>query len=228
MKSDMKTRIFFLFALTLAVRILSAQADHPGTQKYTADFKFKEGFYIVYDQVKNNDPVPPARLITTYDYSDPDFYKNVLSARNLAFFDVKGVRHEVAINKIWGFSRNGVLYIQLQDNFNRITIVGSICHLVANITTYDNRYYDPYYNYPYYNPYMMSPRSYKNSETRQYLMDFETGKLYDYDTSSIEILLMKDPELHDEYMGLTNRKKKQLKFFYIRKFNERNPLFIPD
>ena len=77
-------------------------------------------------------------------------------------------------------------------------------------------------------PYMMSPRSYKNSETRQYLMDFDTGKLYDYDTSSVEILLMKDPELHDEYMGLTNRKKKQLKFFYIRKFNERNPLFIPD
>ena len=69
----------------------------------------------------------------------PIFIRIYLSARNLAFFDVKGVRHEIAINKIWGFSRNGVLYIQLQDNFNRITIVGSICHLVANITTYDNQ-----------------------------------------------------------------------------------------
>ena len=38
---------------------------------------------------------------------------------------------------------------------------------------------------------------------------------------------MRDPELHDEYIGLRKRKKKQLKFFYIRKFNEQNPLYFP-
>ncbi len=63
---------------------------------------------------------------------------------------------------------------------------------------------------------------------RQYLIDFETGKLYDYKRESLEVLLMKDPELHDEYQSLRRRKKKQLKFMYIRKFNERNPIYFPE
>ena len=222
----MKRIIFFLAIFLISVH-LDAQPDREGRVKYTPNFKFREGFFVVYDQVKNNEPVPPARLITNYDYSSPDFYKNVLSDRRLSFFDANGVRHDINMKDIWGFSRNGVLYIQLSEGFNRITIIGGICHFVANITTYDDRYYDPYYNYPYYSPYMMQPRTYKNNETRQYLMDFETGKLYDYDFKSVEILLMKDPELYDEYMALRNRKKKQLKFFYIRKFNERNPVFLP-
>jgi len=41
------------------------------------------------------------------------------------------------------------------------------------------------------------------------------------------VLLMKDPELHDEFEALGNKKKKQMKFLFIRKFNERNPLYIP-
>ena len=62
---------------------------------------------------------------------------------------------------------------------------------------------------------------------KQYLLDFETGKVMDYDYKTIEFLLMEDPALHDEYASLRKRKKKQLKFYYLRKFNERNPLFVP-
>jgi len=62
---------------------------------------------------------------------------------------------------------------------------------------------------------------------KQYLLDFDTGKIMEYDNNSVEVLLMKDPELYDEYMALGKRKKKQLKFYYIRKFNERNPLYLP-
>ena len=41
------------------------------------------------------------------------------------------------------------------------------------------------------------------------------------------LLLMKDNELYEEYVQLSKRKKKDLMFVYIRKFNEKNPLFIP-
>jgi len=58
-------------------------------------------------------------------------------------------------------------------------------------------------------------------------LDFETGRVYDYDFQSLEVLLMKDPELHDEYAQLRRKKKRQLKFLYLRRFNERNPLYLP-
>ena len=52
-------------------------------------------------------------------------------------------------------------------------------------------------------------------------------EVYDYDVEALEMLLMKDPILHDEFAQLSKKKKRQLKFLYLRKFNERNPLYIP-
>ena len=62
---------------------------------------------------------------------------------------------------------------------------------------------------------------------RQYLLDFKTGNVLDYNEEGIELLLMADPVLHDEFASLRKKKQKQLKFMYIRKFNERNPLYFP-
>jgi len=107
--------------------------------------------------------------------------------------------------------------------------VGRICHFVATVTTYDSRHYDPYYYnpYDYYYRYGRYPQNNASSEMRQYLYDFDGGKVYDYDADALEILLMKDPELHDEFAQLSKKKRRQLKFLYLRKFNERNPLYIP-
>jgi len=50
----------------------------------------------------------------------------------------------------------------------------------------------------------------------------------EYTTSNLEALFIKDPEIYDEYASLSKKKKNKLKFVYIRKFNEQNPLFFPD
>lgn len=220
--------------------------------KFTPDFRFKDGIYLDFEQVKTNDPIPKAKLLTSTDYNDREFFKKLLEAGKVYFYDNMGIRKEVAKDNIWGYSRNGILYIQVQENFNRITFVGSICHFVADITTYDPRYYnspygyyDPYYS-SYYSPYSAySPYGYGNyyypgsyyspyrqgnmarSELKQYLIDFETGKIVEFDMQNTELLLMKDSELYEEYIQLPRKKKKDLMFVYIRKFNERNPLYIP-
>jgi hypothetical protein len=213
--------------------------DKEGMAKYTPDFKFNDGIYLNFDQVKLNSPIPKAKLLTSIDYNDREFFKKILEGDKIYFFDNMGVRQEVAKNSIWGYSRNGVLYIQVQDNFNRITFVGSICHFVADITTYDLRsysspygYYDPYYSpysySNYYNPYYSPYRSnMSRNELKQYLIDFESGKVLEFDVDNTELLLMKDNKLYEEYVQLSRRKKKDLMFVYIRRFNENNPLYIP-
>ena len=62
---------------------------------------------------------------------------------------------------------------------------------------------------------------------KQYLIDFENGKILEYDVNNAEMLLMKDGELYEEYMRLPRKKRKELIFVYIRKFNEKNPLYLP-
>jgi hypothetical protein len=215
--------------------------------KYTPDFRFKDGIYLNFDQVKENNPIPKAKLLTSTDYNDREFFKKLLESGKIYFYDNMGIRQEIVTNTIWGYARNGVLYIQIQENFNRITFVGSICHFVADITTYDPRYYGSPYNYynPYYYPYSgyspygygsyYSPYSYypyrqsnmARSEIKQYLIEFRTGNIAEFDMKNTELILMQDPELYEEYVQLPRKKKKDLMFVYIRKFNERNPLYIP-
>jgi hypothetical protein len=208
---------------------IQAQVDSINGIRYTPEFKFREGIFLNHSQVRNNTPIPKSRILTNVDYDDRDFYVKVLEQKELLFYDMLGMKQQVKSGQVWGFSRNGVLFVSLDDNFHRITIVGRICHFVATVTTYDNRYYDPYYYnpYDYYYRYGGYPTNNQSSEMRQYLLDFETGKVYDYDVQALEVLLMQDPELHDEYARLKKKKKRQQKFLYLRKFNDRNPLYIP-
>ncbi|MGA2406692.1 MAG: hypothetical protein ABSF81_08085 [Bacteroidales bacterium] len=238
-------KIFFLLSLFsqgTPFLLLSGQ-EKEGMVKYTPEFRFKDGIYLNFDQVKLNSPIPKAKLLTSIDYNDREFFKKILEMDKIYFYDNMGVRQEIAKNTIWGYSRNGVLYVQIQANFNRITFVGSICHFVADITTYDSRYYnspygyyDPYYspygysNYynpydPYYSPYRQSNMG--RNELKQYLIDFESGKVLEFDIENTELLLMKDNQLYEEYVQLSRKKKKELMFVYVRKFNEKNPLYIP-
>ena len=245
---DRVVRIFFLIILIITVQPVfsSFGQDQEGMVKYSPDFRFKDGIYLNFDQVKLNNPIPKAKLLTSVDYNDREFFKKILEMDKIYFYDNMGVRQEVEKNNIWGYSRNGVLYVQVQENFNRITFVGNICHFVADITTYDSRYnnnpygyYDPYYSpyyggygnyyspyYPnYYSPYGRSNMT--RSEVKQYLIDFESGKTLEFDIDNTELLLMKDNQLYEEYVQLPHKKKNDLKFVYIRKFNDKNPLYIP-
>jgi hypothetical protein len=220
--------------------------EHEGMVKYTPDFRFKDGIYVNFDQVKSNSPIPKAKLLTSTDYNDKEFFKKILESDRIYYYDGMGVRQEIATNTIWGYARNGVLYIQVQDNFTRITFVGSICHFVADITSVDTRYspyggyYDPYSYYSpygygygnYYSPYgsYYSPYARNNmtrNEVKQYLLDFETGKIVEFNREGTELLLMKDAKLYEEFVRLPRKDKKDLMFVYIRKFNENNPLYIP-
>lgn len=221
-------RDFLVLTVVLFVSAnLVAQQDLP--DPYGNNMKFSEGIFLNFEDVRLNKPVPKTMIRSSHAYDDPEFFRKTLSERSLEYFDALGSVKTVDIKDIWGFSRNGYLYVAMNDGFYRINIMGSICHFIADQTVYDN-YYNPYYSYyGMYNPYYYSPYSTRaTKEVRQYLMDFSTGNILDYEVGSVEILLMSDPELHDEYMALSRKKKDQQKFIFIRKFNERHQLIVPD
>ena len=208
----------------LPVSVVSgAEAD--SLVKYTPDFKFKEGVYTEFSDVIYNSPIPKGRIITDVDYNNTDFFTKVLSRSKLYYIDNVGNRESLKPNNIWGYSRNGFLYVRIGEGYYRITLVGNCSHFVA-YKTYETRSSpSPYYN-SYQYPYSNSPTVTTHTEMQQYILDFKTGRIIEYDVEGIEIILMHDPELHDEYTQLSNKKKKQLKFVFIRKYNQRNPLFL--
>ncbi len=200
---------------------------------YSPDFEFRDGLFANFESVLENDPIPSARIVTDEDMFDRAFYEKVTNLKEIVIYDENGVKKVLNTEDIWGYSRNGILYINVGTAFHRISFMGSISHFVATVTTYNPNNYDPYYYNPYYsnsyyyNRYSMPQPSVGSTDLRQYLLDFETGDVMEYDTESVEVLLMKDPELADEFQALRNRKQKQMKFVFIRRFNEKHPLYFP-
>ena len=73
--------------------------------KYTPDFRFNDGIYLNFDQVKNNKPIPKAKLLTSFDYNDREFFKKLLNNDKIYFYDDMGVRQEVAENQYLGLCK---------------------------------------------------------------------------------------------------------------------------
>ncbi|SDB95386.1 hypothetical protein [Williamwhitmania taraxaci] len=220
------TKFINLLVLLLLSTGFHAQSDSLSSTVYTPDFSFNNGIYLTFAQVKNNNPIPKSRLIISENLSSPAFFDKVLGGKKIFFFDENGLRKEVLTEQIWGFSNNGVIYINLGGSFNKISIVGNLCHFIATVTVTNQQYYDPFYN-GYGANYNISPNLYSIQETRQFLLNFKTGKVSDYTVPNVSTSIAADDELAKEYLNLSKRKKKDLKFLYIRRYNQCNPLLIP-
>ncbi len=217
-------KIFNFFVLFLLTNITIAQSDSTkaNSVEYNKDYQFNDGVFLNFAQVKKNEAIPTNRIVSLQDINDFEYFELTLENEEFIYFDTFGVKQEAETSNVWGYSQGGTLNINYNNDFYRVGVVGSICHFVANKTV-DDFTYSPYNSYYIPN----SSQTSSVTELRQYLLDFKTGIVYDYTYKNLEIILMNDPELYDEYNSLKKRKRKKLKFVYIRKYNSRNKIYLP-
>jgi hypothetical protein len=218
----MPKRILFFGFLLLGYAAFSQQ-DSIRLVKYTSGFRFKDGLYISHSQLLNNNPIPVKHIISKYKKTDFDFFSKLLNDEKISYFDQFGMKKEIEASELWGFCRRGSVYINWGDDFSRIPVMGTVCHFIASITVYENNYYNPSYGFSTYS----MPTTTTRTEILQFMMDFESGKVVEYTEENILVFLMMDQELYDEFNALSKKKQKQMKFLYLRKFNEKHPLYVP-
>jgi len=189
------------------------------SQNPQPEIVFPEGVYISFEDLISVKPVSLTRIVNP----DPVSYSEVTSAENIEYINDLGVKSTVTTDKIWGYVDKGTLYVRINKEFHRVTMVGTISHLFVNEKYYQQSNYDPYY-YGY--GYPMSSQSYESNRLVQYIIDFKSGNILPMDTGTLEILLSADPDIFNEYISLKKRKRKQMMLMYIRKFNEKHPLIL--
>jgi hypothetical protein len=212
-----------IICLLFASQIAFCQQDSVKLVKYSSGFRFKDGLYLTHSQLLNNNPIPINHIISKYNRTDFDFFSKLLSDDKVDYYDQYGLKKEINVKDLWGFCNHGSIYINWGDDFNRIPVMGRICHFIASVTITEDRYYNPTYGYSYYN----MPTNTTRTEIYQFIMHFDSGKVLEYSAENILIILMDDQELYDEFNALSKKKQNQMKFLYLRKFNDRHPLFIP-
>lgn len=200
-----------LILLLLFPIVLSAQ----DTLGYGQHFRLRDGIYLDYQQFRQNKPVPRSSIISSNDSTRLDYIRLATNARTLIYRDSSGKTVEINPAKLWGFCENNSVYIRYNNDFNKIVVMGSICHFTAMQTTYMTT--GP--TYPAGSVYGTPVKS-----MQQYILDTKTGAVLDYTLANIESILSRDAELHAEFMKLRKTKRKKMMFYYLRKYNERNPL----
>jgi hypothetical protein len=205
-------RILFLFFL---FRFLSADAQD--SLAYGSGFKFKDGIYLNYQQFRNNKPIPRAKLISNVDTSRLDYIRLLANTKSIHYKDSTGKEQEISPNKLWGFCENSSVYIRFNGDFNKVMVMGTICHFTAMQTTYMNT-----------GPTMGGPNTGTPvTSMQQYILDTKTGAVMDYTLPNLELILKRDPVLYAEFTGLRKGKRKKMMFLYLRKYNEKVVLKFP-
>jgi hypothetical protein len=212
--------------LILSIKIASAQNSNQAEMvKYSAEYLFKDGIFLDFNQVKNNNPILKNDIVFVEKYSETEFYERILDKKKFEYKDANENILSVASNQIWGYSQNGTLYIRWNSEFYRIFNVARFSHFVVYENVYVNNFNDPFMTT---DPFMTSMNMSANMSKmmKQYVLDFETGNIMEYNTQTLFKIMSNDEQLSKEYSDLSNRKKRQLMFLYLRKYNDKYPLYL--
>jgi hypothetical protein len=180
-----------------------------------------EGLYLQYSDFRHNWPIPKEKLITDIKKDQLDFYAKLIESDNIEYLERDGNKARIKAENVWGFCQNNIIYINYKKNFYRIPVFGAISYFMGPV---DVNVYSPGYNV-FLNTPVSQPSTTK--EMREFIMDFYTGQLYDFTVEKVEELLKKDEEIYKEFDALSRKKKKEQASRFIRKYNEKHPVYFP-
>jgi hypothetical protein len=183
---------------------------------YSRDYEFKEGIFLNAEQFKNNDPILKSSIISNYPKSQVDFMKQITEQRYITYKAADGTEQKVETMSIWGYAQNRSIFINFNNEFNRINQIGLLSLFTAAVQA-PIGYTDPM------NTYGINT----SDEMRQFVFDARTNKAVNFDVHNMELILQDDPELYTEFMKLKKRKKADSIFIFLRRYNEKHPLYLP-
>ena len=218
-----------IFFILISVAGL-AQTD---SVSFTNDFVLKEGVYFSYTDFRKNTPLPKDSIVSKADKTELDFLLKTVSDFKEFNFSYNGNKEKAETKKLWGFCQNNTIYINYQGKFYRIPVFGNISNFLGTIEVYNN--YNSYGGMyggmgMGYGGGMMGGGGYiptKQRETRQFILDFYSGEIMDYNLNNVEMLISRDLKLYEEYMQLKKRKRVDMMMLYVRKFNNAHPVSFP-
>jgi len=185
---------------------------------YSKSLVLKEGIYFNFSDFKQNKAFPAQKINSDLDKSSIDFFSNLVQKKTILLKDSGKAERRISKDQLWGFCQNGSIYYQIKGDFIKIPILGRLSHFVHyTVTAGSGNSYAPFY----YNN-----ANFETTNIDEYIMDGSSGTLYDFSVKNMEKLLEADSALSAEFSQLKSKKKKDLKFLYVRKYNEKHPLYF--
>ncbi|MBP8823664.1 MAG: hypothetical protein KBH07_08475 [Flavobacteriales bacterium] len=199
--------------IVLAV-LLGGTAHAQDSVRYTGGYSFLDGVYLDFQAFRNNAPSIPKAALTTAQGQPVGDLRN--TSGKLYRPDSSGQRVKLDLGGTWGFCNGGVVYVRAGNGFSRIGLMGSLAHLVYDAT------------YRSFDPYMVNGATTYTVEEQRFL-DMATGAFLPVSAAGILPVLARDPILKEAFEALSRKQRKheETVFLFMRRYNDRHPLYFP-
>jgi hypothetical protein len=91
---------YLIICIFINITVLNAQNDTTKLVKYTPNFKFRDGIYLNFLQLKQNRPIPKSKIISNINYHNLNFFDKLLLNKKIEYIDKYRLKQEVLTNKI--------------------------------------------------------------------------------------------------------------------------------
>lgn len=183
-------------------------------EEYHAGFGLNEGVYANFAAFRLNRPTVPKEKLRHDGIPVTDIRRAV---SKLTWQPDTGGVQTIRKERLWGFCQNDAVYIAAGNGFYRLGMMGSLSHLLYELSYRD---WDPYM-YPY--------GGVTRTILAQQLLHMDTGEFLPFNAAGMDRALQSDPVLLEEFRALPKkqRNKDEVVFRFLRMYNERHPLRFP-
>lgn len=182
-----------------------------------------EGVYLSFAKFKKNDPLLFDQISVPGNVEKYEFILAAQEGETFVFFDSYGLQKQIPIDSVWALYVNKNFYVKKGVELSHVQLFGVLSFFSAKILTEHFVIdYNPYY--PYNLNGTPTTRIQNTSETKYFILNCNTGEIFESTIENFEDAIKDDVKLLEEYKGLKNKKKKEMLFYYMRLYNKNHQI----
>lgn len=196
---------------------------------YDKNFVFQEGIYITYKQFKEDRPSTRKDIITTVDPVNLEFYTKLVRSVSFQVLRENGKYINVFPEDIFGYTENGITYVNTASGFTRLVSIGAICYFPIQIE-----------QTPTVQPALgVGMGTYGGgvgvgvniggggNTTTEYIFKFKSGQASVLSPESLAEFIRDDEILYHSYVSMKKKEKKKQMHQFMREYNDRHQIYFP-
>jgi hypothetical protein len=181
--------------------------------KYGPGFRFKDGIYLNAGNFRDNCPAYTKDEV----YSKKGTKRRELDPKEDYFVMLEDSLIKLPFDSIWGICENGQVFVQHNTAFDRLIVVGKLCHIIHREEVID------------YNSNIgmgVSSVPVRREVQVEYLIDLDTEDKVPFTPENLVHYMQDDHVLYMAYTGLSKKERRKSLYVFLHRYNNENPIYF--
>ncbi len=198
-------------AFVLLCSGLQAQSDTLG--RYSPGFKFKDGLYIGFEDFKSNCPGIPLK-----DLRDKEGKEiSVIEESQALYYMVEDTLRYIDPSLLYGFSAQGKVSLGHDGNFDRLVVIGTLCHVIQREIVVD---------YARGGLYEFNSMPVRREVRKEFILDMRTGEMSPMNPGNMDYHIADDSTVAISFSNQSQRERRATVYSTLHAYNRAHPMYF--